>query len=53
MGNCCEGDIYWHLGCDDPDVEACVCGYSSSCCTDQWTDDCVQIVDWCGLGTCG
>ncbi|MEM6996291.1 MAG: hypothetical protein AAF721_37635 [Myxococcota bacterium] len=28
-------------GCQDPDVAACVCKANESCCTDEWTQDCV------------
>jgi hypothetical protein len=30
-------------GCDDPIIEACVCGFQPSCCTDFWSSVCVTL----------
>lgn len=40
-------------GCDDPAIEACVCGEDDYCCATEWDDICVSEVDSFGCGTCG
>jgi hypothetical protein len=46
-GSCCAAT--WNLGCDDPEVEACVCEIQSWCCLAQWDQVCeVLAADPCG-----
>lgn len=40
-------------GCDDPDVEACVCADVPSCCGVEWSELCTQAIDGLGCGDCG
>ena len=47
-GSCCEAKP--EPGCEQPDVEACVCGYDPFCCEYEWDGACVSLVD---LGMCG
>lgn len=39
-GGCCE--IHDGPGCDEPDVETCVCGRDPSCCVFAWDQVCVD-----------
>ncbi|MGH7439429.1 MAG: hypothetical protein ACRENE_27385 [Polyangiaceae bacterium] len=42
-GSCCSASTL--PGCDDPNVEICVCQtFSSTCCTDAWTTACATLV---------
>lgn len=47
---CCDGDH--GPGCNDRDVEVCVCAVSPTCCTAEWNDSCVILVELLGCGTC-
>jgi hypothetical protein len=49
-GGCClpQDDA----GCSDAGIEACVCMQVPSCCTSQWTSDCVGFVEELGCGFC-
>jgi len=49
-GSCCVPQA--EAGCSDDNVEACVCMQRPSCCTSQWTADCVGLVDELGCGFC-
>lgn len=40
-------------GCDDPDIEACVCADVPSCCGVEWSELCTHAIDTLGCGTCG
>ncbi len=47
---CCIGHAT--PGCDDPDVQACVCARDVYCCDTQWDSYCAaEAVDW-GCTTC-
>lgn len=48
--NCCETDH--GPGCNNPDIEACVCEQFSYCCTSDWASFCVTRVELFGCGTC-
>lgn len=38
-------------GCNDPEIEACVCAVFPSCCDESWDDGCVfYAADSCGAG---
>ena len=39
-------------GCDDPNIEGCVCAGDGFCCTDMWDDQCVEEVEQFGCGSC-
>ncbi len=39
-------------GCDDDNIEACVCAVDSSCCEVAWSDECVEFVELLGCGEC-
>lgn len=48
-GDCCmAGET---PGCDDNEVEACVCEMDTACCLDTWDMLCVQLVE-AGCGQC-
>ncbi len=49
--SCCVSD--GEPGCDDPDVQQCVCAVDETCCTEGWDFQCVQQVDTLGCGGCG
>jgi hypothetical protein len=49
-GGCCLPQS--EPGCNDATVESCVCMQSPSCCTSEWTSDCVALVDDLGCGFC-
>ncbi|MCB9566286.1 MAG: hypothetical protein H6710_03565 [Myxococcales bacterium] len=40
-------------GCDDLEVEACVCAQDPLCCEAPWSDVCVAEVEAFGCGLCG
>lgn len=46
-GDCCvEADTFVaspRVGCQDAEVEACVCGDLPACCTDAWSLQCVAV----------
>jgi hypothetical protein len=42
IGSCCSP--HESRGCDNPDIEACVCDKLKSCCTEAWTQACAFIV---------
>ena len=49
QGCCAASDV---PGCDDPDVETCVCSFDTFCCETAWDDICVGgAEEACGL-TC-
>jgi Bacterial pre-peptidase C-terminal domain len=49
-GDCCvAGD---GPGCDDPTIEACVCGADPFCCDQEWDAMCVAGVETHACGTC-
>ncbi|UCG32460.1 MAG: hypothetical protein JSU68_12435, partial [Phycisphaerales bacterium] len=48
--NCCQTDH--GAGCNDPDIEACVCAADAYCCNGEWDSDCVATVDNLDCGTC-
>ncbi len=50
-GACCEA--HGGLGCEDVDIEACVCEQDAFCCETAWDDVCVEEVDSFGCGMCG
>lgn len=50
-GGCCDENAT--PGCTDAGIESCVCAEDDYCCTDEWDDICVGIVDSAGCGTCG
>lgn len=50
LGSCCEAATT--PGCDDPIVEACVCGQDGYCCANAWDDICVGEVASYGCGMC-
>ncbi len=49
-GPCCEGS--GGLGCEDPDVTACVCAAMPSCCDTEWTSECAAMVEPLGCAMC-
>ena len=55
VGDCCEDND--SPGCDQPDVETCVCAEDSYCCETEWDDICAGIAtddcDACGGGSTG
>lgn len=40
-------------GCNDPEVEACVCAEIEYCCDTAWEEVCASAVDALGCGHCG
>ncbi len=46
---CCQAGC---PGCTDAVVEACVCAQAPSCCTNNWDELCVVLVEFLGCGTC-
>ncbi len=50
-GPCCEAGE--GPSCVEEDVAACVCAVMPECCTEAWTDACVQAVAGLGCGQCG
>lgn len=51
-GSCCTAHAT--PGCNDPDVQNCVCGMNPTCCDTAWSDDCASMADLCGScsGSC-
>ncbi len=47
---CCVGHA--SAGCEDPDVEVCVCDEDPYCCESAWDQGCVNAVIDGGCGTC-
>ena len=39
-------------GCDDPEIEACVCALDPFCCAVAWDELCVEEVETFGCGSC-
>lgn len=39
-------------GCEDESVRSCVCDADERCCSEQWDDVCVLLVDALGCGQC-
>lgn len=48
--DCCSANSY--PGCDNPEVESCVCAQYPACCEKAWTDYCVLLVDTLSCGSC-
>lgn len=48
--NCCETRAGG--GCDDVDIEACVCALDSTCCIAAWDANCVELVTEASCGVC-
>lgn len=46
-GNCCEPRDA-EVGCEQSDVQACVCAEDSFCCETAWDQQCVDLVDSLG-----
>lgn len=46
-GNCCSP--HPGTGCEDADVQACVCAQDDFCCATEWDDMCVELA----TGDCG
>jgi hypothetical protein len=42
IGSCCSA--HDTPGCDNAEIEACVCGKLESCCKETWTQACTFIV---------
>ncbi|MCA9711322.1 MAG: hypothetical protein KDK70_36120, partial [Myxococcales bacterium] len=49
--DCCAGGS--EPGCNDPAVEACVCGEIAFCCDTGWEKVCASAVEALGCGHCG
>lgn len=57
-GDCCEENTV--PGCDDPDCEACVCGFDPFCCDTLWDSFCAgescelcsEVCDCCAPSKC-
>lgn len=45
-GNCCES--HSSTGCEDSNVEACVCGDDPFCCNNHWDGLCAGAAEECG-----
>jgi hypothetical protein len=39
-------------GCSDKEIEACVCGIDSACCSGKWDIVCVEMMKLQGCGVC-
>ncbi len=50
VGSCCSAQTT--PGCNDPDLEVCVCQNLPSCCTDAWSEACALLVQqkYCQTG---
>jgi hypothetical protein len=48
--NCCA--VGHGSGCNDPEIEACVCEIDSFCCEVEWDFICVYEVEGYGCGSC-
>jgi len=51
VAGCCTASMA--MGCDDAEVQACVCAIDPYCCLQQWDETCVEKVDELGCGSCG
>lgn len=49
-GDCCTP--HGGIGCDDQEVLVCVCSVQPSCCSEGWTQDCVDAVTINECGGC-
>lgn len=49
-GGCCDAN--GTPGCDDPDIEACVCPSDPFCCQTSWDSLCVEMVGTYGCAVC-
>lgn len=49
-----EGCCITHdsTGCEYPSIAECVCGPNPECCTDAWTEACIDAVGDLGCGVC-
>jgi len=45
---CCAADM--QPGCEDPELEACVCAADEFCCLDMWDEACVDVAVFGGCG---
>ena len=50
FGDCCVANL--SPGCEDADVESCVCDQDSYCCETDWDSICVDEVEEFGCGVC-
>lgn len=50
-GDCCVE--HQGPGCDEPEVEACVCAIEPLCCSSQWSPACIAVLEVHGCGQCG
>lgn len=48
--NCCTAQTGG--GCSSPGIMACVCAGDTTCCTTEWTTDCVNLIASRGCGEC-
>jgi len=48
--SCCVAD--GEPGCDDAQVQACVCADDPGCCVEDWDFQCIQEVEAFGCGVC-
>jgi hypothetical protein len=48
--SCCSPQI--EPGCDDPEIEECVCATDAFCCDSVWDDLCASEVESLGCGVC-
>jgi hypothetical protein len=51
LGNCCVADDHG-AGCENTEVQDCVCGEDPICCDEGWDMFCVGEVNQFGCGTC-
>lgn len=49
-GDCCAAN--GTPGCDDKEIETCVCAADSVCCLEGWDESCVEGVEFEECGTC-
>ncbi|MCB9717031.1 MAG: hypothetical protein H6712_24455 [Myxococcales bacterium] len=50
-GECCSE--HSAPGCDEPEVEACVCAIEPFCCDTRWSAACTAVLEVHGCGECG
>lgn len=50
IGSCCNP--HPETGCEFAGLAACVCAQEAECCTDQWSDTCVDAIATYGCGVC-
>ena len=50
-GDCCQPN--GTPGCGDAGIQACVCAQDDFCCTGEWDEVCVELVEQLGCGQCG